>query len=357
MLRPSICLLAIVFILSSLACTTTTTTIVHDTGRQAVLYESARAPHMKGPGLRGGEVSTALGYNVALGPRASGNRLPGQGTGGGAIAMHTVEGRIAVAMNTPEDPHRRAWEFGANLGFTHAGLAQAQADDFHLSAPSDVYARIGFGFRGPVLDRRKVVLGLNFEVDFSALPYRTEIIRSTQQFSTVTGVDLVPSIVESLLFMRPSPPKSFRYEGQEYSVQSEVKTGHAFFPTFRAGMYSAFHFHERFMLSGGISIQNTPAVNGIETQIYECEHTGISWHPHELPSSSEHREIAEKCREKQGKEFPVIHHAFATTFYAGMHIILDDITLTLRAQTNLIFSRHSAFASPISGDLEIAYRF
>ena len=349
---------AIALLLATACTTTTTTTLVQDTGRQAVLYESARAPHMRGPGLKPGQIAGAVGYNATLGPKADGYRLPGQPTGGGAIAKHTVDGRLAFAMGDPIPGGQYAWEFGLNLGLTHASMAQAQAEDFYLSTPSDVYARVGLGFRGPVFEREDFVLGLNFEMDFSALPYRAEVIRGTQQFVTVkSSGDPISEIVSAILFLKPSPGETIRFQGESYDVESDIETGHAFFPTFRAGIYANYRAHQYISLSGGLSLQNTPAVNGIETQTYQCEHRESGGDP-ELRSEAKRRELAQKCRDEKGEDFPIVRHAFATTLYAGMHLTLDDFTISLRAHSNIVFSSYAAaFASPIAGDIELSYRF
>ena len=199
---------------------------------------------MRGPGLHAGEVQLSGNYSVSMGPEAKGTRLPGQDTGGGAIAEHMWDVRFVTAMNTPENPNHLAWEFGLNLGITHLSLAKAQATDFSLEYPNQVYVRTGFGFRGPVFQRNGFALGMNFEMDLSALPYHVQVVESTEQITSVVGRDFLGSALSLVFQGKATPLETYRLNGQEFSAQTRIDSGHAFFPTFRTGLYGSYHFNE-----------------------------------------------------------------------------------------------------------------
>ena len=97
-------------------------------------------------------------------------------------------------------------------------------------------------------------------------------------------------------------------------------------------------------------MQNTPAIKGIATQTYSC--TDVSTFT--TPTGEE---LEAECREEKGENFPMIDHALAGTLYGGAHVIFEHLVLTLRAQSNLVFGSKVAYASPISGDIELTYRF
>jgi hypothetical protein len=345
--------LQVLLLLFAAACTTTTTTtVINDTGRQAVLYETSRAPHMRGPGLHAGESEVTGNYSYSLGPEAKGTRLPGQDTAGGAVAEHMWDVRFTTAMNTPDNPDHLAWEFGINLALTHSSLSKAQSTDFSLTYPNQVYLRAGFGFRGPVFQRRRFSLGMNFEMDMSALPYHVQVIRSTEQITNVVGRDFLDAAISTVFLGKPKSIETYRVNGQEFTADTEIDSGHAFFPTFRTGLYGNYHFNDWLSVTLGTSIQNTPVVQGIESQSYSCENTKVG-----TRSDGERAALADKCRDKKGDDFPVIRHAMGLNLYGGLHATFDDVVITLRAQTGFVFGHRNAYTTPIGADIEIGYRF
>ena len=89
-----------------------------------------------------------------------------------------------------------------------------------------------------------------------------------------------------------------------------------------------------------------PAVTGLETVAYTCEDTGTI-----LGADS-----AEDCRKKHD-DFPLIETAMSGTAYGGVHVAFNRLMLSFRLQSQLVFDNANAYAAPISGDLELAYRF
>ena len=322
-----------------------------------MVYESPRAPHMSGRALHAGDVEAAISYNIAMVPEPAGLRLPGQRTAGGAIARHTVDARLSLAITTPEEPTQRAWEFGLNLGFSHQSLAGAQSSDFYLSAPNEVYVRAGVGLRGPVFERNKFALGLGFELDFASLPYRVEVIRNTQQIAQVVGVDPLTPVIAGLLAGVRVPVRFYEYNGERYEIESDIATGHTFFPMVRGGLYASYDFNQYVSLSFGTSFQNSPAVQGTVTQSYTCTNVEYSLGEVSAPTEAEYRKLAQECRKEKGEDYPVLRHAFAMTLYSGLHISVHDLTFTFRAQSSFVFQEASAYGAPIAGDFEVAYRF
>jgi hypothetical protein len=71
---------------------------IRDMGRQAVVMEPPRAPHLKGPELREGQVLLAGNYHRALSPEAKGRRSGEVRAPGGVIATHSWDLRFSVAF-------------------------------------------------------------------------------------------------------------------------------------------------------------------------------------------------------------------------------------------------------------------
>jgi len=330
--------------------TTTTLTKIQDVGQQAVLYESARAPHLKGPGLRGGQVQMAANYNVSHGPKSSGLRTPGGDGTGGVVSQQSWDVRFATAISEPDKSTDAAWEFGVNIGLSHSAVAKSMAEAVELSSLDDVYFRGGFGLRGPLMQNEGFVFGLSIEAEFSALPFHVEVVRNTAQLATTHGSNVAEQVLSAVFLGHAGSASTFTIMDAEVTVQRERHTGLAFFPTIRGGFYSGYEFNSRMALSFGASLQNTPAVKGVATQSYSCKDVSHFTVP-------DRQSLAKKCREKKGKDFPIIDHALAGTLYGGVHVMFDHLVLTLRAQSNLVFGNKTAYASPISGDFEVAYRF
>ena len=322
------------------ACSATHATVeIKDIARQAVLYEPARAPHLKGPELRVGQSLLAGNYHLSLSPNADGLRAGSERAPGGVAATHSWDLRFSTALGgESKKTAQPVWEFGVNLGLTHPELGNAQAASVQIARFEDIYVRAGLGFRGPIYHNQGFSLGIVLEGDFAALPYSVDVVRNTQQSITKIQANWFSHDVT--------------LSGSESSVvDTQHLTGHTFFPTFRGGLYGAYYFNDRFSVTFGATLQNTPAVSGLAQQEYTCKYEQVGL------AGSIPDDVAAACRHDYGESFPLIEHALAGSLHGGVHVIFDPLVLTLRLESHLAFVDDNAYAAPISGDLELAWLF
>lgn len=335
---------AIALVATFAGCTTTNaTTQIRDVGRQALMYEPPQAPHLKGPELRGGQILLAATHHASLSPTPNGLRSGSEEAPGGVVATHSWDLRFSHALKKTDVSGEPVWEVGVNIGFAHPSLATAQAENVQISRFEDVYVRGGIGVRGPFHSSEKLSVGMVIEGDVAALPYSVDIIRNTEEtLGSVTSIWIPLGHHSSSIDIRASTTHT--------AEDASNETGHAFFPTLRGGLYGAYAFDGPFSLTLGAVLQNTPSIRGVVIQTYSCEYGDLLFF--EIPE-----DMAQACRDDKGEDFPVFTHALAGTLHGGVHLALNSLMVSLRVQSHLIFSDEHAYAPPISGDLELSWRY
>jgi hypothetical protein len=259
------------------------------------------------------------------------------------VATHSWDLRFSRALHEGDTPGEPVWEFGVNIGLTHPSLATAQAENVQISRFEDVYFRGGIGVRGPFHSSGNFSVGMVIEGDFAALPYSVDVIRNTEEtIESVTSIWIPLGHHSGSIDITESTTHT--------AEDASHETGHAFFPTLRGGLYGAYAFQGPFSLTLGAVLQNTPTTRGVVLQEYSCEYGELLFI--EIPE-----DVAQACRDDKGEDFPVFDHALAGTLHGGVHLALDSLVVSLRVQSHLIFSDEEAYAPPISGDLELSWRF
>jgi hypothetical protein len=251
--------------------------------------------------------------------------------------------RFSTSLNRARNPGDPVWEFGVNFGLTHPQLGVAQAEQVQISKFDDVYFRGGLGFRGPFFHKNGFSLGLVLEGDFSALPYSVDVVRNTKESIETVSVLWIPLGWHSGV-------GTVENKTEHSSEDVQHLTGHAFFPTFRGGLYGSYYFNRYMALTFGMALQNTPLIEGVVLQKYTCVYESDLFK--QVP-----KDVAAQCRADKGKDFPIIKHALAGTLYGGLSVMFEHLVVSLRLQSHLAFANGAAYAAPISGDMEVAFVF
>jgi len=249
---------------------------------------------------------------------------------GGVLAVSAKGIRFTKAVERPVHPGDPVWEFGINLAMATPGWNTEGVEGQQIAEIEDTYIRGGMGVRGPLHHAGRVSVGAVVEWDLAALPYAVSVLRNTEVEYTDDG------------FLSDSVTVTSKFENASH------ETGRLLHLTMRTGLYGAYYLGN-LVLTGGIAVQNTPAIDRIAEQEYSCTYEEDLFS--DLP-----KDAARECREQNGAPFPILGISLAARAYGGLHVSLGPMVVSLRIQSAQGLFGVKNYPRTVSGDVELSWR-
>lgn len=229
-------------------CSITQSTVVKDEYTQNAVMQPSALPHLQGPSLKAKQTRVQGRYTYT----GDTNTLPSASSKalGHLTPQHHLYGQVAFPLTEGSAKSNKAvWEMGlfggGSLSTDDARRSNQSQNEDTFADTSMPFLKAGLGVRGPLLQKKRFLLGLNLEGEVGRQAFRTDLSRTqtittTVEWNEQIAQDLGLERQEDTVTVGPLP------------LEEE---GYFFTFTPRAGLYGQIKVLDFLSLDLGFSVQ------------------------------------------------------------------------------------------------------